>query len=171
MASIEKGIYVTTGSIDGTSVRCKSQLKYIPAKEAKELEAFFSEHLLKIECDNQYSYDNSDDDRASCYSSSYRSVKYGKVHLEYDSEALLYIDGELRGVVFRKRSRSGRDVDLCPFLFDGSCKGSMRLGHSASHSSDYRTVESVTLVKEGEDGAPESAGHVNFSPNEMYTDI
>ena len=46
MASIEKGIYVTTGSIEGTSVRCKSQLKYIPAKEAKELEAFFSEHLL-----------------------------------------------------------------------------------------------------------------------------
>ena len=126
-------------------------------------------YLLKISGEYYSSYDNSDDERASCSESRSSFVKYAKIDAYKDKDALLWGDGAFRGVAFTVRA--GYEESLHRFLFDGSVCESMRLGYSASHSARYTYVERVTLVKKGEDGAPEEGGYVNFSPSETNPDL
>ena len=57
-------------------------------------------------------------------------------------------------------------LDQIIFFFDGRQYQSLTLGYSASHSSCYSNIYKITLVKKGENGAPEEGGYINFSPYE-----
>jgi hypothetical protein len=121
-------------------------------------------YLLKIEGEHTRSYDNSDDERAGSSSSSTPFVSYRELDPYKNSEGLLYIKGKICGVVFR--IKSGRDETIHTFTFSGSTAQTVRLGYSASHSSSYTYIERVSLVKRGEDGAPEEGRPISFSVSE-----
>ena len=137
------------------------------AAAVKNLEGY----LLRIEYEDEYSYDNSDDERCEDSHSRYDSVCYRELDAAKNTKALLRVDGEIKGVVFRVRSTPSSEPELHPFLFDGSYSCSMTLGYSASHSSNFLTVCKVTLVKRGTDGAPETGGYINFEPGKLSTSI
>ena len=141
--------------------------------KTEKLEALAQElagYLLKIELTETSTYDNSDDDRVDGYSRHvYHSTVYAELDPLEDNEALLFVRGELKGVVFRVTRSSRYDKEsLHAFFFDGSVAQSATLGHSASHSSDYTTVERMTLVVRGKDGAPETGKSIRFEQHEMY---
>ena len=127
--------------------------------------------LSRIEYEDEYSYDNSDDERCEDSHSRYDSVCYRELDAAKNTKALLRVDGEIKGVVFRVRSTPSSEPELHPFLFDGSYSCSMTVGYSASHSSNFLTVCKVTLVKRGTDGAPETGGYINFEPGKLSTSI
>ena len=164
---------------EGTVFRCEEELFPALNLQAKRIHIKASVfepaaealkgYLLKIEGERSSSYDNSDDERASCSESRYGFVKYAKIDAYSDKDALLWQDGKIRGVAFTVRSGSSERVRR--FFFDGSVCESMSLGYSASHSSRYTYVERVSLVKKGENGAPEEGGYVNFNPSETSPDL
>ena len=129
----------------------------------------FSQYLLLIEGSTYHSYDNSDDDRASDWESRGSYTAYGKIDLKNDYESYIWSENRPIGVVFR--ARDGRDTDLFIFYFDKRNQTTMRLGYSASHSSNYLYIESVTLVKKGVKGAPAEGENINFSPNAEYPSL
>ena len=169
---ILRGIHVTDGTIgnDGR-VEIKKTLGFFTESERRAAKELFAGKLLRLEYTSSWSYDNSDDDRASDSSSGSSSVRYGRIDPEADSTALLRVDGEIRGVVFRVDPNARYGPDMYAFLFDGSNPGRMMLGYSASHSSHHMTVTRVSLVEAGKDGAPETAEHVNFTPSSTQTYI
>lgn len=157
----ERTYYVTTERLGYMKLR-ESQF----APEANKL----LDCLLKIEGTETSSYDNSDDDRASCSSSSSKFVTYRRIDPYKDSEALLWSDGgKICGIVFR--IKSGSKTTPYAFLFESKESSSLRLGYSASHSSSYTYIERVTLVKKGENGAPNEARSLSFERSETDPDI
>ena len=124
--------------------------------------------MLKIECTESRSYDNSDDDRVESSSSSYDFVRYGEINAKENSKSLLFVDNQLKGVVFYVTPKSGYKIEKDCFYFDGSIKQTMMLGYSASHSSCYTYVNKVTLVKKGVNGVPKSGQNIRFNQHEMY---
>ncbi len=132
---------------------------------AKNLEGY----LLKIEGSDYYSYDNSDDDRAGSSSSETPFVVYREINALENSKALLIVNNELKGVVFSVKS--GSRCSYYRYYLDGSVKSSIRLGYSASHSSSFKYIERVTLVRKGGNGAPTEARSVRFEFVESDTSI
>lgn len=150
--------------VDGVVAGVKNSVKHpehITEKEFSVLEEELNDYLLYVEGTEESSYDNSDDDRAGCYSSRSPYGRYYEIKPRENSKHLLYIDGKIVGVVFYV-SRGYSEVEYYPFLFDNSIKNSIMLGYSASHSSDYTYIEKVSLVKRGENGAPETARTISF---------
>lgn len=139
----------------------------VDKEKIEELDKFLNEHLLKIEYTYKTTYDNSDDDRIEEDShNEYNSTTYRKIRAKENANALLFIDGELKGVVFNTKT-DGKTV----FFLDGRQYQSLTLGYSASHSSCYSNIYKITLVKKGENGAPEEGGYINFSPYEKSADF
>ena len=58
--------------------------------------------------------------------------------------------------------------EQCAFFFDGSVAQRTTLGYSASHSSRHTSVDRITLVRRGEDGAPAKGASIRFKQHEMY---
>ncbi|MBQ9084210.1 MAG: leucine-rich repeat domain-containing protein [Clostridia bacterium] len=132
---------------------------------ARHLEGY----LMRIEGKDSYSYDNSDDDRASDYSSSSSFVRYHEIEALKNTEAMLWIDGKIAGVVYR--IKDGRNTRERAFLFDGSFASGFTVGYSASHSSSYTSVDKITLVKKGEDGAPTEGRYPRYELSENSSDL
>ncbi len=126
------------------------------------------DYLLKIDYTRTRSYDSSDDDRVEDSSSRWNGVKYCEINPLENSRHLVVQGDTVIGVMFVVR-----DDEEIPrfFLFDGSVQQSMTMGYSASHSSEWTYVNSVTLVKRGEGGVPEKGNSVNFSQSKMYPSI
>ncbi|MBQ8689289.1 MAG: hypothetical protein IJ515_02880 [Clostridia bacterium] len=167
------GIIVCDGKISENRVII-SKNKHegiISAEDFKAVVEELKDSLIYVEGVEESSYDNSDDDRAGCYSSRWPFGYYCEIDPENNSEHLLRIDGKIVGIVFFVRQGYGRDVDFYPFLFDDSIQNQMRTGYGASHSSDYIYVNKVTLVKRGENGAPESGRRIYFSKGKSDTSL
>lgn len=129
------------------------------------------DYLLKIEAVYKTSYDDSDDERVTPSDSQYDEVIYAELRAASDSNAMLFIDGVLRGVVFDVKQGYGREIIRHAFLFDGSVQEAIWMGYSTSHSSRSTSVHTVSLVKRGEDGAPEVGTYVSYSQNESSPDL
>ncbi len=164
--------FVTDGKIDENNrIVLEEELGYISKNQLQNALKKLDGHLLKISYEAEHSYDNSDDERVEDSSSSYSSYTYKELEPLKNTKALLRINNEIVGVVFRARPNSNKEPTLYPFLFDNSIKRSMTLGYSASHSSNYITVTKVELVKKGENGVPTEGAYINFSPSQMSTSI
>ena len=134
-------------------------------KTCNELEPY----LLSLEETSITSYDDSDDERVEpSYSYTVR-CKYREINPRKNAESLLMVDDKIVGVVFVVRN--GYNEYTRAFSFDGSIAQSMRLGYSASHSSNFEYVDRVSLVKRGEKGVPETAREANFFQSEMYPSL
>ena len=167
---MEQRLYVTKGYITPEGVfGTKKKPIEIPRAEfepaAKRLEGY----LLKISYSDSYSYDNSDDDRAGFYTNSSSSVVYGRLDPYTNSEAMIWMDGEIKGIVFRVTE--DREEYRYAFFFDGSIRQTMTLGYSASHSSNYIYVNGVSLVEKGKEGAPQDGKSVSFHPGKHSTSL
>lgn len=165
-----KSVIICDGEIiDGEIVGVKKSVKnptYISAEEFEMLIAEFKDCLFHVQGDGSSSYDDSDDERVECVSRHYGFSRYFEMDLWEDSQYLLRIDGKIRGVVFH--ITSGSNVEYHPFLFDNSIKKTLRMGYSASHSSCFTYIERVSVVKKGENGAPDEGGNLRFAQNEMF---
>ena len=165
----QKTIPVAQGYFDEKGyLRVKKEFAYISEQELNEIDKNLSEYLLKIECTESRSYDNSDDDRVESSSSSYDFVRYGEINAKENSKSLLFMDNQLKGVVFYITPKSGYEIERNAFYFDGSVQHRMMLGYSASHSSSYTYVNKVTLVKKSVNGVPSSGINTRFNQHEMY---
>jgi len=134
-------------------------------KVCKELEPY----LLCLEEVSLSSYDECDDERVEPTYRRTISCKYRELNPRENAESLLMVNYKIVGVVFVVVNGS-REYTRA-FSFDGSIAQSMRLGYSASHSSDYEYVDRVSLAKRGENGAPETAREVNFRQNEKFPNL
>ena len=155
--------------VDNQLVGVKDSAKHptmISAEKFEALIADLKDCLLYIQGEETRSYDNSDDDRVESSSRSWSFGHYFEIEPWKNSKHLLRIDVKLRGVVFH--ISSGRDVSYYAFLFDNSIKRTLSMGYSASHSSEYTYVEQVSLVKRGQNGAPETGSYLRYEQNEMY---
>ena len=165
-------VHVTDGAFDKDGeLIIQEELGYISQVQLEKEAERLNGYLLKLDYDSRDSYDNSDDERAECSESSYSSTSYRELNVLEQSKSLLRVDGQIVGVVFRVDERSTYGPDIYPFFFDKSYGCSMTLGYSASHSSHYVTLRSVTLAKKGENGAPEKGGYISFSLSKTSTSI
>ena len=155
---------------DGLIKDRKPRLVWVEDVEFERLTSWLKDYLICIEGSESSSYDDSDDERSGCYSSSGTFKHYREINPVDHSEYLMYDGDDLIGVYF-KISKGYNDYDYFQFLFDGSLKQSFRIGYSASHSSNFVYVENVTLVKKGENGAPTSASEAHFYRSGMDTYI
>lgn len=163
----EETYYVTTDLTEGGKVtegQSKAVTESVFLPIAQKLEGC----LLKIEGSTSSSYDNSDDERASCSESHSTFVRYGEISPFEDSEALFWANGTISGVIFR--IKSGSKISFRRFSFDGSLCQPIRLGYSASHSSRYTYIDRITLVEKGKDGAPEEGRRIRFTISENDPD-
>ena len=163
----EETYYVTTdltedGKVTEGQSQAVNESVFLPI--AQKLEGC----LLKIEGSTSSSYDNSDDERASCSESHSSFVRYGEISPYEDSEALFWANGTVSGVIFR--IKSGSKTQFRRFSFDGSLCQPIRLGYSASHSSRYTYIDRITLVEKGKDGAPEEGRRIRFTISENDPD-
>ena len=162
-------VYVRTGIYENGYFRVTKKLVPMDQEEfektCKELEPY----LISLDEVSTSSYDDSDDERVTPSSS--HSVKrlYRELNPRENSEHLLMIEGKIVGVVFVVTS--GNDKYTRAFSFDGKIAQSMRLGYYASHSSRFEYVDRVSLVKRGENGAPETAREAKFCQNEMFPSL
>ncbi len=164
---MNKKYYVTEAELDENKRLVILDEPGVATREELELEAeYLSGKLLKIEGTVKRTYDNSDDDRVEDSSHSYDIVRYGEIDVFEDSQFLLRIDGEIKGVVFVVED--GGYNDYYAFSYDGKIHQTMMLGYSASHSSEYTYIEKVTLVRKGEKGAPQEARRVRFKQNPKF---
>ena len=97
------------------------------------------------------------------------SVKYRQLNPKENANHLLLVDNKIVGVVFTVKN--GNDTYFKAFSFDGKIAQSMRLGWSASHSSQFEYVDRISLAKRGENGVPSEAKEVNFVQSEMYPSL
>ena len=154
------------------SVVTRDRISYtsITTEEFAKLVEELKDYLIYVEGEESYSYDNSDDDRASSYSSSHKFGYYRELNPKENSEHLIFKNGKIQGVVFTV-SQGYNNYEYYQFLFDGSVKQSFRLGYSASHSSQFIYVEKVSLVKRGKSGAPTEGNKIYFRCSSMDTSI
>ena len=159
-------LFVTDAHLDESGkLVFEKELAFVPEAEITAVAERLGGYLLKLEYERSSSYDSSDDDRGEDSESSESCVDYRELNPLENAKSLLRIDGEIRGVLFRVKPRLDSELELYPFTFDGKM-GGMTLGYSASHSSNFVTVHSITLAKRGEDGAPEKGGYISFSQSE-----
>lgn len=152
----------------GTSDEIK--LIAISKEELSVIDEDLKDYLICVEGSEESSYDNSDDDRAGCYSSSSKFKYHCEIDPKENTEHLIVIDGKVKGVVFYL-SKGYNDYEYYHFLFDGSIQQSFRMGYSASHSSDFCYVNKVTLVKRGENGVPCEGKKIYFRHGRMDTSV
>ena len=122
--------------IDGELVGLKKSIKnptYITDAEFEALIADFEDCLFHVQGDGRNTYDDSDDERATCSERYYGFSRYMEISPWENSEYFLRIDGKIRGVVFH--ITSGNDIEYHPFLFDNSIPHTFRMGWGASHTS------------------------------------
>ena len=155
---------------DGRILNNKIKLKKVSEEFLKILEDEFKDYLLYIEGETSYEYDNSDDERASSYSSSTKFGYYRDLDIINNSEHLIVVNDKVIGVVFYI-SEGYNSYRYYEFLFDGSYKKSFSVGYSASHSSHFVYVEKVSLVKKGENGVPTTANKMTFKISSTATSI
>lgn len=139
----------------------------ISEEKFERLTAFLKDYYLYVEGSHTSSYDNSDDERASSYSSDSKFGYYYEINPKKNSKYLLRINEEIKGVVFFVKNNRG-DFTYYPYLFDGSIRHTIRLGYSASHSSSYTYIEKISLVKKDDPNAPKEAREISFQQSEMY---
>ena len=163
-------VYVRRGIYENGVFRVVRDLAAIDETQFEEICKELEQYLLSLEEISTSSYDDSDDERVTPSSRYTVSRKYREINPRKNSESLLMVDGKIVGVVFVVRDNS-RNTYTRAFSFDGSIAQSMRLGYSASHSSCFEYVDRVSLVKRGENGAPETAREANFSQSEMYPSL
>ena len=155
--------------IDGELVGLKKSIKnptYITDAEFEALIADFEDCLFHVQGDGRNTYDDSDDERATCSERYYGFSRYMEISPWENSEYFLRIDGKIRGVVFH--ITSGNDIEYHPFLFDNSIPHTFRMGWGASHTSSYMWIERVSVVKKGKNGAPQEGRILRFKQNEMF---
>ncbi len=163
-------ILVCNGEINGNTINVKKKPGVISEDTLKRVTEELKDKLLYIEGTEESRYDNSDDDRAGCYTSRHPFGYYCEIDPQNNSKHLLQIDGEIKGIVFFV-TKGYYDVDYHPFLFDGSIQSGVTLGYSASHSSNYIYIEKATLVKRGENGAPENGRKISFQQSKTSTSL
>ena len=161
--------YVRKGIYEKDSFRVVRDLHPIDAETFEEVCKYLDDYLLSLDSVRTSSYDNSDDERVEdssriSYSSIYREIKP-----RGNCESLLMVDNKIVGVVFVVKN--GNDKYTRAFSFDGKIAQTMRLGYSASHSSNFTYVDRVSLVKKGVNGAPTTAREANFFQNEMFPSL
>ncbi len=163
-------IVVTTYNINlegRKRVQCVE--KQITQAQLESYAEQLKDYLLKIDYTRTRSYDNSDDDRVTDSFSKWDGVKYCEIEPLNNSKHLV-VDGDtVVGVMFEVRDSNCEKTHV--FLFNGEVQESMSLGYSASHSSDWTYVNTVTLVKRGENGAPQEGYSLRFCQSKMYPSI
>ena len=108
---------------NGGKFKYQDDCKAVSAEEKQRITDFFAEHLLKIYFDDERSYDNSDDERASDSYHSSSSYAYREVDTEKDLYGVVMRDGEITGVVFYVKSKSSYDpIWATVFNFNGKPK-------------------------------------------------
>ncbi len=152
----------------------KETYKYAECKEIQvskeQLERYeeqLKDYLLAVYCSNTASYDNSDDDRASCSERSWGTVRHYEIEPKENSKYLIVDGDKVIGVKFVIKDGS-YDKYTYKFLFDESIQSTFRMGYSASHSSSWTYINRVLLTKRGENGAPNKGGIVRFEQTRMY---
>ena len=170
---IVESIFVTDGRFDENGkLILNKELGYISKDNLNKAVEKLEGYALQMFYEESSSYDNSDDDRVEDSSSSYSSYCYRDIDPLKNSKALLRINNEIVGVVFRVKSYySNEEPSLYSYLFDGSYSSGMTLGYSASHSSNFITVKRIKLVKKGENDVPTSNKVANFTPSQTSTSI
>lgn len=159
--------------IDGKICEVEKSIKNptsVSNEKFEKLVEGLDNYFLYVEGVEESGYDNSDDDRAGCSRSRWPFRYYYEIEPRENSKHLLVIDGKVAGVVFFIR-KGYSDVYYKPFLFDNSITNSIRLGYSASHSSNFTYIEKVSLVKKGENGLPETGKTISFILSESSTSI
>lgn len=162
-------VYVRKGIYENGVFRVVRNLVAISEEEFEKICKELEPYLLSLEETSITSYDDSDDERVTPSSTYTVRSKYREINPKNNSEFLLMVDGKIVGVVFVVKK--GNEQYTRAFSFDGSVAQSMRLGYSASHSSNFQYVDRVSLVKRGENGVPESAREANFEQSEMYPNL
>jgi len=159
---------VSKGNYENGHFRVANRLTEVDSEILEGVFARLDKCLLKLELSHESSSDNSDDERASDYYSSYDYETYWEIDARNNTKYLLMFEGEIRGVAFYVTPKSGSEVRKYAFFFDGSVAQPMCLGYSASHSTNYTTLNRLTLVEKGVNGAPEEGRYARFDPHEMY---
>lgn len=162
-------VFVRRGIYEEGNFRVVRNLASIDEEKFEEVCKELEPYLLSLEETSTSSYDDSDDERVTPSSRYTVRCTYREINPRKNAESLLMVDGKIVGVVFVVTR--GNNKYTRAFSFDGSIAQSMRLGYSASHSSNYIYVDRVSLVKRGENGVPETAREARFDPNEMYPSI
>ena len=162
-------VYVRKGIYENGVFRVVRNLVAISEEEFEKICKELEPYLLSLEETSITSYDDSDDERVTPSSTYTVRSKYREINPKNNSEFLLMVDGKIVGVVFVVKK--GNEQYTRAFSFDGSVAQSMRLGYSASHSSNFQYVDRVSLVKRGKNGVPESAREANFVQSEMYPNL
>lgn len=162
-------VYVRKGIYENGVFRVVRNLVAISEEEFEKICKELEPYLLSLEETSITSYDDSDDERVTPSSTYTVRSKYREINPKNNSEFLLMVDGKIVGVVFVVKK--GNEQYTRAFSFDGSVAQSMRLGYSASHSSNFQYVDRVSLVKRGENGVPESAREAKFEQSEMYPNL
>ncbi len=169
--SMEEEIVVSTYA---TGCDGKRSARYGERQITQEQLAVYAEqlkdYLLKVECTKSRSYDNSDDDRVVSSDYSWGTVKYCEIDPLKNSKHLIVEGDTVVGVMFFVRDNR-QDIEKYAFTFDGRVQETIRMGYSASHSSEWTYLEKVSLVKRGEDGAPNEGYSIDFSQSKMYPSI
>jgi len=163
-------MFVCDGKIIDNRIKIINEKGIISEKELKVVAQELKDYLLYVEGINMSSYDNSDDERASCHSSKYPFGHHYELNVIENSQYLLRIDGKIVGVVFRVNTDYYK-YELEGFLFDNSVKNYVSMGYSASHSSSYTDIEKVSLVRRGVNGAPSEGRRINFIQHKMSPSI
>ena len=159
---------VSKGNYENGYFRVANRLAEVDDAFMEEVFARLDKCLLKLELSEESSSDNSDDERANDYYSNYSYETYWEIDARKNTKYLLMFEGKIKGVAFYVTPKSGSEIRKYAFFFDGSVAQSMTLGYSASHSSNYTTLNRLTLVEKGVDGAPEKGRYARFDPHELY---
>ena len=162
-------VYVRKGIYENGNFRVLRNLAPIDEEQFEEECKKLESYLLSLEEISISNYDDSDDERVTPSSRHTVRRTYREINPRKNAEYLLMVDDKIVGVVFVVTK--GNDQYTRAFSFDGSIAQSMRLGYSASHSLYYEYVDRVSLVKRGEDGAPETAREARFNQSEMYPSL
>ena len=162
-------IYVRRGIFENGYLRVVRDYATISEEYFEEVCKELEPYLLCLEETRTTSYDDSDDERVTPSSTYTVSVKYRQLNPKENANHLLLVDNKIVGVVFTVKN--GNDTYFKAFSFDGKIAQSMRLGWSASHSSQFQYVDRISLAKRGENGVPTEAKDANFIQNEMFPSL
>ena len=162
-------IYVRKGIYENGNFRVLNKLVPLDEERFEKVCKQLEPYLLSLEEVSISSYDDSDDERVTPTRRETVRRKYREINPRENAEHLLMVDDKIVGVVFVVKN--GNDKYTRAFSFDGKIAQTMRLGYSASHSSNFTYVDRVSLVKKGVNGAPTIAREANFFQNEMFPSL
>ena len=162
-------VYVRKGIYEKDGFRVVRDLKPIDEKQFEEVCKELEPYLLSLEETATSSYDDSDDERVTPSSRYTVRRTLREINPRENAQHLLMVDDKIVGVVFVVKN--GNEKYTRAFSFDGTIAQTMRLGYSAAHSSSYKYVDRVSLVKKGENGVPNEAKEARFEQSEMYPSL